>query len=44
VDRDYRKVLERADSAIVLQKGQVVLQGAAKALLDDPALAGFLGV
>jgi branched-chain amino acid transport system ATP-binding protein len=44
VDRDYRKVLERADSAIVLQKGQVVLQGAAKALQDDPALAGFLGV
>ena len=44
VDRDYRKVLERADTAIVLQKGQVVLQGSGQALLCDPALAGFLGV
>ena len=44
VDRDYRKVLERADTAIVLQKGQVVLQGSGQDLLRDPALAGFLGV
>jgi len=44
VDRDYRKVLERADTAIVLQKGQVVLQGSGQELLRDPALAGFLGV
>jgi len=44
VDRDYRKVLERSDTAIVLQKGQVVMQGNGQDLLYDPALAGFLGV
>ena len=44
VDRDYRKVLARADRALVLQKGQVVLSGAADAVAADPALAGFLGV
>ena len=44
VDRDYRKVLAHADQALVLQKGQVVLGGAADAVAADPALAGFLGV
>lgn len=44
VDRDYRKVLARSDRALVLQKGEVVLQGDAQAVADDPALAGFLGV
>ena len=44
VDRDYRKVLARADRALVLQKGQVVLSGEADAVAADPALAGFLGV
>ena len=44
VDRDYRKVLAQADRALVLQKGQVVLQGSAAALRDDPQLAAFLGV
>jgi branched-chain amino acid transport system ATP-binding protein len=44
VDRDYHKVLERADTALVLQKGQVVLQGSGAALLGDPALATYLGV
>ena len=44
VDRDYRKVLANSDHALVLQKGQVVLAGAAAALAQDPALAGFLGV
>ncbi len=44
VDRDYRKVLAQADRAMVLQKGQVVLQGAAAPLRDDPQLAAFLGV
>jgi len=44
VDRDYRKVLERADTALVLQKGQVVLHGSGDALLHDPALATYLGV
>ena len=44
VDRDYRKVLAHADRALVLQKGQVVLQGTAAALRDDPRLAAFLGV
>lgn len=44
VDRDYRKVLAQADRAIVLQKGQVVLQGSADALASDPQLAAYLGV
>ena len=44
VDRDYRKVLARADQALVLQKGQVVLAGAADAVAGSAALAGFLGV
>lgn len=44
VDRNYRKVLEQADRAVVLQKGTVVLEGASAALRDDPRLAEFLGV
>ena len=44
VDRDYRKVLARADRAIVLQKGQVVLSGAATAVAASPALSSYLGV
>jgi branched-chain amino acid transport system ATP-binding protein len=44
VDRNYRKVLEHADRALVLQKGAVVLQGTSAALRDDAALAEFLGV
>ncbi len=44
VDRDYRKVLAHADRAIVLQKGLVVLSGAAAALKSSDELAGYLGV
>jgi branched-chain amino acid transport system ATP-binding protein len=44
VDRDYRKVLANADRALVLQKGQVVLQGSAQEVSGSDALAGFLGV
>ena len=44
VDRDYRKVLAQTDRAIVLQKGQVVLQGSAENLSNDPQLAACLGV
>ncbi len=44
VDRDWRKVLAHADRALVLQKGQVALSGAAHQVADDPALAGCLGV
>ncbi|MDO8252029.1 MAG: ABC transporter ATP-binding protein [Rhodoferax sp.] len=44
VDRDYRKVLARSDHALVLQKGQVVLQGTADEVADSPALSGYLGV
>jgi branched-chain amino acid transport system ATP-binding protein len=44
VDRDYRKVLAQADRALVLQKGRVVLQGAAPALAEHPQLAALLGV
>ncbi len=44
VDRDYRKVLAKADQAIVLQKGQVVLSGRAGDVANNPALGGYLGV
>ena len=44
VDRDWRRVLSRSDRALVLQKGQVVLEGTSDAVASDPALAGFLGV
>ena len=44
VDRDYRRVLARADRAPVLQKGQVVLAGSAEEVAGSAALAGFLGV
>ena len=44
VDRDYRRVLARADQALVLQKGQVVLAGSADEVAGSAALAGFLGV
>lgn len=44
VDRDYRKVLAHADRALVLQKGQVVLEGASKDVATSAQLSGFLGV
>ena len=47
VDRDYRKVLAHSDRALVLQKGQVVMQGDAAALRGVPLateLAACLGV
>ncbi|HEY8908037.1 MAG TPA: ABC transporter ATP-binding protein, partial [Rhodoferax sp.] len=44
VDRDYRRVLAHADQAVVLQKGQVVLQGRADDIAENPALATYLGV
>jgi branched-chain amino acid transport system ATP-binding protein len=44
VDRDYRKVLAHADRALVLQKGRVVLEGAAGEVAASPSLAGLLGV
>jgi len=44
VDRDYRKVLANCDRAVVLQKGQIVMQGPAESLRSDSALAGWLGV
>jgi branched-chain amino acid transport system ATP-binding protein len=44
VDRDYRKVLKQSDIALVLQKGQVVVQGQAQLVAKNPALANYLGV
>jgi branched-chain amino acid transport system ATP-binding protein len=44
VDRDYRKVLAQADRALVLQKGQVVLEGEAEAVRHSALLAQYLGV
>ena len=44
VDRDYRRVLAQSDRALVLQKGQAVLQGRAGEVATDPALSSCLGV
>jgi branched-chain amino acid transport system ATP-binding protein len=45
VDRNYRAVLAHTDSAVVLEKGKIVLAGRSRTLLDAPdALAGYLGV
>jgi branched-chain amino acid transport system ATP-binding protein len=45
VDRNYRTVLEHADRAIVLEKGQVVVEAAAADLLADSALQHrYLGI
>ena len=44
VDRDYRKVAAQAERLVVLQKGEVVLAGAAAELRHGEALAGFLGL
>jgi branched-chain amino acid transport system ATP-binding protein len=45
VDRNYRTVLEHADRAIVLEKGQVAVEAAAADLLADSALQQrYLGV
>jgi branched-chain amino acid transport system ATP-binding protein len=44
VDRDYRKVVAQSDRVVVLQKGQVVLEGASRDLGDDGRVASYLGV
>jgi branched-chain amino acid transport system ATP-binding protein len=44
VDRDYRKVAANADMLVVLQKGQVVVSGAAAGLRDSAELGRYLGV
>jgi branched-chain amino acid transport system ATP-binding protein len=44
VDRDYHKVLQHSDRALVMQKGQIVLQGKADQVAIDPELPSYLGV
>jgi branched-chain amino acid transport system ATP-binding protein len=44
VDRDFKKVLQRSDKALVLQKGQMVLSGPSSQLLQDPSLNSYLGL
>jgi branched-chain amino acid transport system ATP-binding protein len=44
VDRDFRKVALHSDRLVVLQKGQVALEGPSAALRDDPRLTSLLGV
>ena len=44
VDRDYRKVLKCSDRALVLQKGKVVLHGAASDVAQSAELSSYLGV
>ncbi len=44
VDRDWKKVLNHSDRAVVLQKGKIVLQGAADEVLHHPDLPSYLGV
>ena len=43
VDRDYLKVLARSERAIVLQEGEVLLQGEAQDVARDPTLSSSLG-
>ena len=44
VDRDYRKVAERSDRLVVLQKGRVALSGVSRELAAGGELAALLGV
>ena len=44
VDRDWRKVLQNTDRAIVLQKGQIVLKGKSEEIANHPQLMNYLGV
>jgi branched-chain amino acid transport system ATP-binding protein len=44
VDRDYRRVAAHADRLLVLQKGQVLLQGPADELRQGERLARCLGI
>ncbi len=44
VDRDYRRVAERSDRLVVLQKGRVALAGASRELAAGGALAPLLGL
>jgi branched-chain amino acid transport system ATP-binding protein len=45
VDRNYRMVLAHTDSAAVMEKGKLVLQGDARELAQDhAALERYLGV
>ena len=44
VDRNWRKVLANADRAVVLLKGQAILNGPADEVAGDAALSGYLGL
>jgi branched-chain amino acid transport system ATP-binding protein len=45
VDRDWRKVLAHTDSAVVMEKGRIVLAAESPTLVAEPApLAALLGV
>ena len=44
VDRNYRRVLAHVNRAVVLQKGEIVLEGDAAVLCADARLTAFLGV
>jgi branched-chain amino acid transport system ATP-binding protein len=44
VDRDFRRVLAHSDRAVVLQKGQVVVEGRSAEVAGDPRLMQWLGV
>ncbi len=44
VDRDYRRVAERSDRLVVLQKGRVALAGPSHELIAGGALAPLLGL
>lgn len=44
VDRDHRRVASHAERLLVLQKGQVALEGTAAELRDTPGLLQYLGL
>jgi branched-chain amino acid transport system ATP-binding protein len=45
VDRDWRKVLQHTDLAVVMEKGRIVLAAESSVVAADPAgLSGWLGI
>lgn len=44
VDRNYHKLLDRCDNAIVMQKGLIVMQGPAKDIAESDELTSYLGL
>ncbi len=44
VDRNWHRLLQQTDYAIILQKGQIVLEGNSKEMIQNPNLTSYLGI